>query len=149
MRRNKTYEEYELGEAFETYGRTITEADIVNFTCFAGLKIPLFIDEEFCKKHTPFGTRIAPGLMTASIAAGMMEDILGPYTLAALGLDNFRFTAPVRAGDTLRARIVVEKKKDTSDGQRGVLTVRTYVKNQTDATVLDFTGAFLMRKGGF
>lgn len=143
----KTYEEYAVGEVFDSYARTITEADIVNFTCFAGLKLPMFIDEEFSKKHSIFGTRVAPGLMTASIAAGMLEDILGKYTLAALGLDRFKFTAPVKAGDTLRARITVEGLKDTGDGKRGIITVRISVLNQADKMPLEFWGNFMMRKG--
>jgi acyl dehydratase len=50
----------------------------------------------------------------------MLEDILGKYTLAALGLDKFKFSAPVRIGDTLHCEITVEGMKDTSDGKRGV-----------------------------
>ncbi|HYF44078.1 MAG TPA: MaoC/PaaZ C-terminal domain-containing protein [Ramlibacter sp.] len=145
----KTYDEYEIGEVFESYARTITEADIVNFTCFAGLKLPMFIDEEFSRKHSIFKTRVAPGLMTASLAAGMLEDILGKYTLAALGLDRFKFSAPVKAGDTLHARITVEGKKDVSDKGRGVLTVRIAVVNQDEVVPLEFWGSFMMRKGDF
>ena len=145
--RQKPYDQYVIGEVFETYGRTITEADIVMFTCFAGLKLPLFINEDFCKKHTPFKTRIAPGFMTASIAAGMMEDILGPYTIAALTLDKFKFTKPVIAGNTIRSKITVENKKATSDGQRGVLTVRVNILNENDDLTLEFWGSFMSRKG--
>jgi 3-hydroxybutyryl-CoA dehydratase len=145
----KIYEEYAIGEVFESYGRTITEADIVTYACFAGLKLPMFIDEEFSKRHSLFGTRVAPGLMTASIAAGMLEDILGKYTLAALGLDRFKFNAPVKAGDTLHARITVEDKKDTSKAGRGVLSVQVEMINQTGAAALVFHGAFMMRKGDF
>jgi 3-hydroxybutyryl-CoA dehydratase len=143
----KTYDEYEIGEVFESYARTITEADIVNYTCFAGLKLPMFIDEEFSKKHSIFKTRVAPGLLTASIAAGMLEDILGKYTLAALGLDRFKFSAPVKAGDTLHSRITVEEMKDVSDKTRGVLTVRISVVNQTGVVPLEFWGSFMMRRG--
>jgi len=145
----KPYDDYEIGETFESYGRTICEADLVNFTCFAGLKLPLFIDEEFCREHSPFKTRIIPGLMTASIAAGMFEDIIGKYTIAALGLDAFRFTTPVFPGDTLRTHVTVEDKKDTSDGERGVLTARINVFKQGDVQVLEFLGSFLMHKGTF
>jgi acyl dehydratase len=60
---------------------------------------------------------VFPGLLTASIAAGMLEDILGKYTLAALGLDKFKFKAPVKIGDTLHSEIHVEGLKDTSDGE--------------------------------
>ena len=143
----KTYDEYRIGEVFESYGRTITEADIVNFTCFAGLKLPMFIDEEFSRQHSLYGTRVAPGLMTASLAAGMLEDILGKYTLAALGLDRFKFTAPVKIGDTLHARITVAEMKDHRDGKKGILTVKIEVVNQTGAVPLEFWGAFMMRKG--
>ena len=99
----KTYEEYSVGEKFVSYARTMTEADLVNYTNLAGLKLPLFIDVEYCKKHSMFKERVFPGLLTASIAAGMLEDILGKYTLAALGLDKFKFKAPVKIGDTVRA----------------------------------------------
>ena len=143
----KTYEEYSVGEVFESYGRTITEADIVNYTCFAGLKLPMFIDEEFSQKHSLFKTRVAPGLMTASIAAGMLEDILGKYTLAALGLDRFKFSAPVKAGDTLHTRITVEALKDTSAADRGVINVKIEVLNQDGIVPCVFHGAFMMRKG--
>lgn len=143
----KTYDEYRIGEVFESYGRTITEADIVNFTCFAGLKLPMFIDEEFSKKHSLYKTRVAPGLMTASIGAGMLEDILGKYTLAALGLDRFKFSAPVKIGDTLHARITIEAMKDHRDGGKGILSVMIEMVNQTGAVPLEFHGAFMMRKG--
>lgn len=145
--RHKMFEEYEIGEVFKSYGRTIGEADLVSFTCFAGLKLPLFIDDEFCRKHTPFDGRIAPGFMTASITAGMMEDILGPYTLAALSLNDFVFSVPVRPGDTIHALITVENKRDTSDGKRGILTVKPETINQRNEKVLEFRGSFLMRKG--
>ena len=141
------FEDFHVGEVFRSYARTITETDIVNFTCLSGLKLPIFIDEEFARAKTPFGGRIAPGLLTASIAAGMMESVLGPYTLAALALDNFRFKTPVRPGDTVRAEITVEGKRDTSDGARGVLTVRTDVYNQNDVVALQFQTTLLMKKG--
>lgn len=143
----KPFEEYRVGEVFESYARTITETDIVNFTCFAGLKMPIFIDEEYCKRNSVFKTRIAPGMMTASIAAGMMEDIHGEYVLAGLGIDKLKFLAPVIAGDTLHTRITVESMKPTSDGKRGVLVVRVEVKNQKGETPLEFSTSFMMKKG--
>lgn len=143
----KTYEEYSVGERFVSYARTMTEADLVNYTNLAGLKLPLFIDAEYCRKHSMFKERVFPGLCTASIAAGMLEDILGKYTLAALGLDKFKFSAPVKIGDTLHCEITVDALKDTSDGKRGVITVRIQVMNQKNEIPLEFWGSFLMRKG--
>jgi 3-hydroxybutyryl-CoA dehydratase len=145
----KPFDDYRVGETFESYARTITEADIVNFTCFAGLKLPIFIDEEFCKKHSPFKTRIAPGFLTCTIAAGMMEEIVGPYTIANVGLDKFRFTTPVKAGDTIHIKVTVQAMRDTSSGERGVLTYLTQVINQRGELALEFTSSNLMRKRGF
>ena len=95
----KTYDEYAVGEKFTSYARTMTEADLVNYTNLAGLKLPLFIDVEYCRKHSIFKERVFPGLLTASIAAGMLEDILGKYTLAALGLDKFKFKGRLSGDD--------------------------------------------------
>lgn len=143
---NRALDDLNPGDVFKSYGRTVTEADIVWFTCFAGLKLPIFIDEEFGRKHTPFGGRISPGLMTASLAAGMMEEILGPATIAALELSNFKFTVPVRPGDTLRAEIAVEDKKNLSDGKRGIMFGRVRVFNQRDEQVLEFTEKLMMHR---
>jgi 3-hydroxybutyryl-CoA dehydratase len=143
----KTFEEYEVGEVFVSHARTITETDVVTFTCFSGLRLPIFIDEEFSRKNSIYKTRIAPGLMTASIAAGMLEGVLGEHTIAALGLDHFKYAAPVMIGDTLYTLCRVSEKKVTSDGRRGVLGVHVAVRNQKGIEPLEFRGAFLMRIG--
>lgn len=142
----KTMEDFTVGETVDTHARTVTEADIVNFTGMAGISLPVFIDDEFCRKHTPYGGRISPGLMTAAFAVGMMEGVLGGNVIAALALDEFRFTAPVKPGDTIHARVKVLGKRDTSDGKRGVLNIGVAVINQRDEQVLGFQGTFLMRK---
>jgi acyl dehydratase len=141
-----SFASFVVGQRFGSYGRTVTEADIVQFTGMAGIRLPVFIDDEWCRANTTYGGRIAPGLMTAAFAVGMMEDVLGANTLAALGLDAFRFHVPVRPGDTLRANVEVTAKRDASDGKRGVLSLAVQVLNQREQTVLDFTGTFLMRK---
>lgn len=143
----KPFDDFAVGDVFDSYGRTVTEADIVMFTSLAGLKLPVFIDDEWCRTYTDYGGRISPGLMTAAFAVGMMEDVLGGNTLAALGLDAFRFHVPVRPGDTVRATVEVTGKRDTSDGKRGILTVAVRLHNQREQQVMDFSGTFLMRKG--
>ena len=143
----KTFEEYSVGEQFVSYARTVTEADLTNYTNLAGLKLPMFIDEHFSRAHSIFGTRVLPGLFTASLAAGMLEDVLGKYTLAALGLNDFKFSAPVKIGDTLHAMITVEDLAEAKNGTRGVISVQVEVINQNDAVPCVFRGAFMMRKG--
>ena len=64
---NRSLDDLNPGDVFKSYGRTVTETDIVNFTCLAGLKLPIFINEEFARKHTDFGGRICPGLTQPEI----------------------------------------------------------------------------------
>ena len=143
----KPFEEYEVGESYESYGRTITEADLVNFTCLAGLKSPLFIDVEYCARESRFGQRLIPGMLTASLAAGMLEDILGRYLIAGLGIERLSFTAPVFIGDTLRSTIAIASMRLTSDGKRGVLGVRIDTRNQRGVGVMEFSTSFMMKRG--
>ena len=143
----KPFDAFAVGDTLDTYGRTVTEADIVQFTGLAGIRLPVFIDDEWCRRNTTYGGRISPGLMTAAFAVGMMEDVLGANTLAALALDEFRFHVPVRPGDTLHATVEVTAKRDTSDGMRGILSLAVRVLNQRHEHVMGFSGTFLMRKG--
>ena len=139
-------DEFNVGDVFRSHGRTVTEADIVIYTSFAGLKVPVFIDDEFARNHTPFGGRIAPGLMTATIATGLLEEILGPYLVAALELGDFKFTVPVKAGDTLRASVTVEDKRNLSDGARAIFRGRVRVYNQRTEQVMEFSEKLMIRR---
>ena len=116
------WEEWEIGAEFQTASRTITEADVVNFAGISGDYNPLHIDEEFCKQ-TQFGTRIAHGPLVYSIAAGLLFQLhLYDDTLIAfLGFDSLKFTLPVKIGDTVRVRVEVLEKRETSKPDRGVM----------------------------
>ncbi len=142
---HRRFDDFEVGQIFETYHRTVTETDLVNFTQFAGLRLPIFIDDEHAKKST-HGGRIIPGFLTASVSAGMLESVLGDSTLAGLGMDEFRFNAAVRPGDTLGAEVAIEKKKETSNATRGILSVRVRVINQREDCVLEYAATVLMAR---
>ena len=125
------WEEWEIGAEFQTASRTITEADVVNFAGISGDYNPLHIDEEFCKQ-TQFGTRIAHGPLVYSIAAGLLFQLhLYDDTLIAfLGFDSLKFTLPVKIGDTVRVRVEVLEKRETSKPDRGVMKRLLQVLNQ-------------------
>jgi acyl dehydratase len=144
--RHTFFEDFEAGACVRTYRRTVTETDLVNFTSFAGLRLPMFIDEEFARRETPYGGRIAPGFLTASLSAGMLESVLGDATLAGLSMDGFRFTAPVRPGDTIGAEITIESRRETRDPGRGIVAARVRVENQRGEQVLEFTTTVLVRR---
>lgn len=140
---SRRFHDFVEGTVYSTYRRTITETDLVNFTQFAGLRLPIFLDDEHARASV-HGGRIVPGFLTASVSAGMLESVLGVHTLAGLGMDEFRFHAPVRPGDTLTAEVGVEKKKETSNPTRGILTVRVRVINQREECVLEYLTTVLM-----
>lgn len=132
-------------DEFVSYGRTVTEADIVNFTGIAGIKLPIFLDAEHCRMHSPFGQRVAPGLLIQAFAAGMMEELIGPHTLAALGFGESRFTRPVFIGDTLRTRSRLNSKRLTSRPGQGIVDLSVRVENQREETVMQGSYRLLMR----
>jgi acyl dehydratase len=141
------WEEWEIDAEFETAGRTVTEADIVNFAGISGDYNPLHIDEEFCKK-TQFGTRIAHGPLIYAIAAGLLFQLhLYDDTLIAfLGFDSLKFTNPVKAGDTIRAKVKVLEKRETSRADRGVMKRQLQVINQRGEVVQEGVQAFLVKR---
>ncbi len=90
-----------------SFGKTITEADIVLFAGASGDNNAVHINEEFAQT-TPFKGRIAHGMLTASvISAAIASRLPGPGTIY-LG-QNLRFKAPVRPGDTVHATVTVKE----------------------------------------
>lgn len=141
------WEEWEVGAEWVTAGRTVTEADIVNFAGISGDYNPLHMDEEFCKA-TQFGTRIAHGPLVYAVAAGLIFQLhLYDDTLIAfLGFEDLRFTAPVKIGDTIHARIKVTETRESSKPGRGVMKRRLQVVNQREEVVQESIQAFLLKR---
>ncbi len=142
----KFFEDFVIGEKITTRGRTITEADIVNFAAFSGDWYPLHVDVEFAKK-TPFGERIAHGLLVLSATSGLMP-LMDMAIQAFYGMDRVRFTAPTKIGDTLHVEMEVLEKKDKGE-LGGVVTMQSNVKNQRgeDAAV-SIMKVLMKKKGG-
>jgi acyl dehydratase len=141
------WEEWEIGAEFESPARTVTEADIVAFAGLSGDYNPLHVNEEYCKT-TIFGTRIAHGPLVYAIAAGLLFQLhLYDDTLIAfLGFENLKFTGPVKAGDTIHAKIKVLDKRETSRPDRGVMRRELRVLNQRGEVVQEAIQAFLLKR---
>lgn len=128
------FDDIEIGEEYESPGRTITETDIVLFAGLSGDYNILHTDAEFMKGSI-FGERIAHGLLALSIQSGLLTRAMRPYaTLAFAGL-RWKFKGPIRIGDTIRVRAKVVAKKDTSKPDRGLVTLERTVLNQRDEVV--------------
>lgn len=124
------FEDIEVGDEYLSPGRTITEADIVAFAGLSGDYNVLHTDAEFMKTSI-FGERIAHGLLGLSISSGLgTRAVLRPFaTMAFLGL-RWRFKGPIKIGDTIKVRMKVTAKKETSKPDRGIVTVQRAVLNQ-------------------
>ena len=145
--RGMYWEEWEIGAEFESPARTVTEADIVMFAGLSGDYNPLHVNEEYCKT-TIFGTRIAHGPLVYAITAGLLFQLhLYDDTLIAfLGFENLKFTGPVKAGDTIHAKIKVLEKRETSRPDRGVMKRELRVFNQRGEVVQEAIQNFLLKR---
>ena len=121
------FEDFKVGDVYVSRGRTITEADIVNFAAFSGDWYPLHVDKEYAAK-SPFGERIAHGMLVLSAASGLMP--LTDYAIVAFyGMDRVRFVGPTKIGDTIHVEAEVTEKKEKGD-LGGVVTFQQAIKNQ-------------------
>jgi acyl dehydratase len=128
------FDDVAIGQEWETTGRTITEADVVNFAGISGDFNPIHIDHEFAKR-SHFQRPIAHGLLVQSIASGLAVQIPPMRTLALLTFREWHFKAPVFIGDTIRVKTKVLDKESRGSGRRGVITWRRRVVNQADKVV--------------
>ncbi|MFC7391408.1 MaoC/PaaZ C-terminal domain-containing protein [Scopulibacillus cellulosilyticus] len=128
----KYLEQYEIGETWTSKGRTITEADLVNFSSFSGDWFPLHTDKEYAAK-TSFKQRIAHGMSVLSIATGLI--LLEPGIVEAFyGMDHVRFTNPTFIGDTLHLEMSVCNIQEKDNG-KGIVSTEMEIKKQTGETV--------------
>lgn len=141
------FEDFDVGHQVVTRGLTITEAHVVAFAGLSGDYNPLHTDETVAA-GTPFGGRVAHGQLGMIMAAGLINQT-GLYegtTLALLGYRDWRFLGPLRFGDTIRVRVTIEEKRDTSKPDRGVLLRKVEILNQHDEVVQEGHSDVLVRR---
>ena len=129
------FEEIQVGDEYLSPGRTVTEADIVAFAGLSGDYNVLHTDAEFMRTSI-FGERIAHGLLGLAISSGLgTRATPRPFaTIAFLGL-RWRFKGPIKIGDTIRVRLRVTDKRETSKPDRGIVTIQRSVLNQRGEVV--------------
>ena len=123
------FEEFEVGMRYATTSRLITLEDHLAFCKLVRYEVPLFLDDSAGAK-TDFGSLICPSHLIMSFSTAMTGALFSDSILGLLALENARFLAPVRPGDTLRTEVEVVNKRLTSDARKGVITFRDHVYNQ-------------------
>ncbi len=145
--RGLTFDQFNIGDVFVCQARTVTEADTVNFAGVSGDYNPLHTDEEF-GKTTPFGGRIAHGVLGLAIATGQANQ-LGVFegTTIALMQQTIKYVGAMKFGDTIHLELKVVEKKESSKPDRGVVTFDATVLNQHGKPVIEGQWVCLMKRG--
>jgi acyl dehydratase len=127
-------DDVEAGQEWDSLGRTITEADIVNFAGLSGDFNPIHLDHEFARA-TPFHRPIAHGLLILSMASGLALYSPPMRTMAFVAIRDWQFRGPVFIGDTLRVHTKLVEKEVRARGRRAVLTWHRQIINQNSKVV--------------
>ena len=138
--RGRMYDEFEIGEPIiHHWGRTITEADAIQFSHLTLSYNPLYFNLEYAKAHGHPGLVVNPHLVFNVILGLSVEDcsegIAGPF----LGVYGLTYHQPVYVGDTLTAcSVTTDKRLSEKDPEKGILTWHTEGFNQSGDRVIDF-----------
>ena len=144
--KGKTFDEFKVGDEFTTASRTITESDVVSFAGLSGDFNPLHTDEEF-GKLTPFKGRVAHGMLSVAIATGLANQlgIFEGTTVALLSM-TISYKGAAKFGDTIHLVLKVVDKKETTKGDKGIVTFDTIVYNQNDDPIVEGQWVVMLRK---
>jgi 3-hydroxybutyryl-CoA dehydratase len=139
------FEEFVVGQEIASPARTMTEADIVVFAGLSGDYNPLHTDAEFAKA-TPYGQRIAHGLLGLAMASGLAAraGFIEGTAQAFMGL-NWKFKLPILIGDTIRLRTKVTRLRPMPSMGGGLAVFEVSVCNQRDEVVQEGEWTLLIK----
>jgi acyl dehydratase len=140
------FEEFEIGAKYVSQGRTVTEGDVVAFAGLSGDYNPLHTDARFAAT-TPFGERIAHGMLTVAMSTGM-SNWTGIFagTTIALVEQNIKYTGAVKFGDTVHLEMEVTEKKETSKSDRGIINIAAKMLNDAEQVVVEMKWTLMMKR---
>jgi acyl dehydratase len=140
------FEDYVPGLVLEYGTISINEAEIIDFATRFDPQY-FHIDAE-AAKGGPYGGLIASGWHTAAVMMRLVADhyMSKVASLGSPGIDEIRWTRPVRPGDSLSIRIsILEGKRSTSKPDRGVVHALVEVLNQKQEVVMSLKAMNIFR----
>jgi acyl dehydratase len=119
------FEEFHVAQVFQhAIRRTLTEADNVLFSAMTHNPAALHLDEEYCREHTEFGTRVINSAFTLGLMVGIsVGDTTLGTTVANLGWDEVRFPRPLFPGDTVHVETEVLELRDSKSRPRNGIVI--------------------------
>ncbi len=140
------FEDFVVGARYETESRMVSSSDIESFAAVSGDHNPLHLDETYAR-GTPFGGRIAHGVLGLAVATGLLNQLgLTRGTLLALAGLRWDFRAAIYPGDVLRADLVVVGARPTRGDDAGLVRLAERLFNQHDVLVQEGELTMLVRR---
>ena len=139
------FEDYAVGQSLMTQGRTVTEADVVNFAALSGDWNGIHTDAVYAA-DAMFGERIAHGLLGLSVASGLAErtGLMRGTVIAFMGLD-WKFKGVIKLGDTITVRLTIAECREMRRLGGGIITFDVELLNQRSEAVQRGTWAMLVK----
>ncbi|WP_244592565.1 MaoC family dehydratase [Azospirillum palustre] len=130
------FEDFRIGEVFDSEGATLTESQIMDFALRFDPQ-PFHIDM-VAAADGPFQGLIASGFHTLSLTFRLFRDIglITGTSLGGSGMDELRWLRPVRPGDTIRVRVEVVETIPSRRGGRGTVRLAYTTLNQRGEPVM-------------
>lgn len=139
------FEDYQIGFTRKTFGRTISEADILVHAGHTGDFFPHHMDKEWCATQD-FKRRIAHGTLVFSVGIGLTASTINPYAMS-YGYDRLRFIRPVHIGDTIKTKATITEKRDhPKRATHGFVTEAIEITNQNGDAVLVCDHLYLVER---
>ena len=131
------FEDFQVGQKITTVGRTISEADIMNFAGLSGDTNQIHTDADY-SKGTQFGQRVAHGILGLSITSGLAwrTGVLEGTVIAFREIKEWTFIKPIFIGDTIHAVLKVTETKAMPRLEAGLVTIQFDVLNQAGDSVM-------------
>ena len=134
------FEDLPLGRRFKTIGRTLTEADLVNFIGVTGMTEVLFSNIEFLAEESDIKQRVVPGAMVYSFAEGLLVHATMQHTGFAFLNMELNVKGPTFCGDTIHVECeVIESRRSASRPNRGLVRTSNRVVKQDGTVTLTYT----------
>jgi acyl dehydratase len=140
------FDDLPVGRKFKTVGRTITEADLVNFIGTTGMLEVLFTNVEFLAHDSAIKGRVVPGALAYTFAEGLLiQSVLQGVGLAFLNME-LDVKGPTFVGDTIHVECeVIESQPSKSRPDRGLVRTRNQVVKQDGSVPLIYTPLRLVK----
>jgi acyl dehydratase len=140
------WEDLPVGRRFKTVGRTVTEADVVNFVSVTGMLEVLFTNTEFLKETSAIKGRVAPGALVFTFIEGLLTQATMQgvgFAFLSMELD---IKGPTFVGDTVHAECeVIECRASNGRPGLGLVRTRNRVFKQDGSEVMVYTPLRLVK----